>query len=129
MEVLHLHYIECPSRPIDPTYAAVDATNMCHIATAAPSGTNECPDVELAVDRDDNVSNLEKEDDDDKSWFADHGVDAIVVVVILGSIVFFFCYVNRTYTVDEAVHHLEKREEDLAGDIAVTRHMESQSTM
>ena len=127
MEVLHLHYIECPSRPIHPTYAAIDATNMCHIAAAAPSGTNDCPEVELPVD----TSNLEKDDDDDdKSWFADHGVDAIVVVVILGSIVFFFCYVNRTYSVDEAVHHMEKREEeDLAGDIAVTRHMESQSTM
>lgn len=50
MEVLHLHYLECPSRPIDPTYVAVNATNMCHIAAAAPEGRtgDQCPVVDLA---------------------------------------------------------------------------------
>ena len=37
IEVLHLHYLECPSRPEDPTYMNVAKTNKCHIAAAAPS--------------------------------------------------------------------------------------------
>jgi hypothetical protein len=45
MEVLHLHYLECESREIDPTYMAVNATEKCHTAATAPSGV-ECPVVD-----------------------------------------------------------------------------------
>jgi len=42
MEVLHLHYLECPSRTKDVTYQAIDATNKCHIAAPAPEGDVPC---------------------------------------------------------------------------------------
>jgi len=42
MEVLHLHYLACPSREVDPTYEAVEATNMCHIAAPSPDGEEGC---------------------------------------------------------------------------------------
>jgi len=43
MEVLHLHYIECPNRMKDPMYQLVDATNKCHIGAPAPlEGSNGC---------------------------------------------------------------------------------------
>jgi hypothetical protein len=49
MEVLHLHYIECPSRPVDPTYLAVNATDLCHKAAPAPTNRSDsCPIVTLA---------------------------------------------------------------------------------
>lgn len=41
IEVLHLHYLECPSRPEDPTYTNVAKTNKCHIAAIAPN-ENSC---------------------------------------------------------------------------------------
>lgn len=44
MEVLHLHYLECPLREVDPTYLAVNATAKCHKAATAPAGT-DCPVV------------------------------------------------------------------------------------
>jgi hypothetical protein len=46
MEVLHLHYIECPSREVDPTYLLVNATAKCHIAASVPTG-EDCPVVDL----------------------------------------------------------------------------------
>jgi len=49
MEVLHLHYLECPTRVIDPQYILVNATNMCHIAANAPDDTDTCPVVDLYV--------------------------------------------------------------------------------
>lgn len=42
IEVLHLHYLECPSRAKDATYMSIDATNKCHIAAEAPPGTSGC---------------------------------------------------------------------------------------
>lgn len=43
MEVLHLHYIECPSRMIDSVYKTIDATNKCHIGAPAPEeGSTRC---------------------------------------------------------------------------------------
>ena len=36
MEVLHLHYIDCPSRTIDSGYEKVYSTNKCHIGAPAP---------------------------------------------------------------------------------------------
>jgi hypothetical protein len=45
MEVLH-HYLECPTRPVDPTDLAVNGTDLCHHAAQAPSGT-DCPVVNL----------------------------------------------------------------------------------
>jgi hypothetical protein len=42
MGVLHVHYMECESREIDPTFIAVNATEKCHIAVNASSGA-ECP--------------------------------------------------------------------------------------
>jgi len=48
MEVLHLHYLECSTRPIDATFVAVNATNLCHIAADAPDDT-DCPKVELGM--------------------------------------------------------------------------------
>jgi len=52
MEVLHLHYLECPSRIVDGTYAAVDATGQCHGgSTDVPGEMNNedtCPVVDLA---------------------------------------------------------------------------------
>merc|ERR1712174_125018 len=44
MEVLHLHYLECPTRAVDPTYKEVDATNKCHNAAPAPEGDSSCED-------------------------------------------------------------------------------------
>jgi len=44
MEVLHLHYLECPNRLKDPTYEAVDAINICHIAVSSPDGVDNCED-------------------------------------------------------------------------------------
>jgi len=46
MEVLHLHYLECGSRELDPTYLAVNVTQKCHIAAAAPADA-DCPEVTL----------------------------------------------------------------------------------
>ena len=46
MEVLHLHYLECPERDIDPFYSIVNATNKCHIAAEAFDQV-DCPAVEL----------------------------------------------------------------------------------
>merc|ERR1712217_110312 len=37
-EVLHLHYLECPTRMKDPMYLKVEATNLCHIGAAVPFG-------------------------------------------------------------------------------------------
>jgi hypothetical protein len=53
MEVLHLHYLECETRTVDPTYLAVNATNKCHIAATAPEGT-DCPEVSLGKGNDKN---------------------------------------------------------------------------
>merc|ERR1712032_222370 len=51
IEVLHLHYLECPSRAVHDTYALVDATGLCHGgSTDVPMDmkTEEmCPAVEL----------------------------------------------------------------------------------
>ena len=45
MEVLHLHYIECPTRPVDKTFKAVSAS-ACHIAASAPADlATECKEV------------------------------------------------------------------------------------
>lgn len=52
MEVLHLHYLECPSRSVSVTYKAVNATNKCHIAATAPPGTTDCAVVDLNQDKD-----------------------------------------------------------------------------
>jgi len=46
MEVLHLHYLECPLREVNPSYRAVNTTAKCHIAASAPAGT-DCPVVSL----------------------------------------------------------------------------------
>ena len=51
MEVLHLHYLERPSRAYDATYLAVNATNLCHIAGTAPEATKDCPVVALGDKR------------------------------------------------------------------------------
>lgn len=40
MEVLHLHYIECPSRAKDSGYQLVDATNKCHTVAPVPVGSS-----------------------------------------------------------------------------------------
>eukprot|EP00957_Ditylum_brightwellii_P157736 12005967-Ditylum_brightwellii.AAC.1 len=42
IEVLHLHYLECPSREKDLTYLSVEALDKCHIAADAPGGSNDC---------------------------------------------------------------------------------------
>lgn len=42
IEVLHLHYLECPSRPVDETFEAVYETNLCHIAAPSPDGDDGC---------------------------------------------------------------------------------------
>lgn len=47
MEVLHLHYLECPSRSVHKLYKDINATDKCHIAASAPEGTTDCPVVEL----------------------------------------------------------------------------------
>ena len=46
MEVLHLHYLECADRIVDPFYEIVNATNKCHIAAEAFDEV-ECPLVQL----------------------------------------------------------------------------------
>jgi hypothetical protein len=56
MEVLHLHYLECASRDIDQTYSDVNATEKCHIAPTAPSGT-DCPVVTLPTENSSPTSN------------------------------------------------------------------------
>jgi len=47
MEVLHLHYIECPNRMKDAMYQLVDATNKCHIGAPAPlEGSTGCKSMQ-----------------------------------------------------------------------------------
>lgn len=46
MEVLHLHYLECPERVTDPFYSVVEATNKCHIAADAFDEV-DCPVVDF----------------------------------------------------------------------------------
>merc|ERR1712176_1063644 len=65
IEVLHLHYLECPDRPVDATYIKVNATGLCHNAGEAPENTN-CPKVEepttmpsVAPSQQENLSNLD----------------------------------------------------------------------
>lgn len=48
MEVLHLHYLECPDREPDAMYIKVNATKLCHLAVEAPEGS-DCPMVELGL--------------------------------------------------------------------------------
>jgi len=36
MEVLHLHYLECPSRAQDPLYIQIEATEKCHVGVTPP---------------------------------------------------------------------------------------------
>ena len=125
IEVLHLHYIECPSRPVDPIYAAVNATNLCHIAADAPAGTDECPVVSLAPINDKvsgslvGVNDVDENDGEDSDSIA---VDAAVVAVILGSVLLFFCYVLRCQRpVEEAGQDKDKKESS-ADELAETGH-------
>jgi len=66
MEVLHLHYLECPSRPVDPTYEAVNATNKCHIAAPSPDGPEGC-----AGNVTESTALVDTDDDDVMSDFFD----------------------------------------------------------
>lgn len=48
MEVLHLHYLECPGRMKDATYEAVEATGLCHPAQRN-NGNRDCPVVDVPL--------------------------------------------------------------------------------
>jgi len=52
MEVLHLHYLECPSRVVDSLYSTIDASGMCHAGTTdVPEdmkSEEKCPTVDLS---------------------------------------------------------------------------------
>ena len=41
VEVLHLHYLECPYRAKHSTYVEIEAMNKCHIAATASSGNKD----------------------------------------------------------------------------------------
>merc|ERR1711957_801561 len=38
IEVLHLHYLGCPSRAQDPLYIQIEATGKCHVGVTPPDG-------------------------------------------------------------------------------------------
>ena len=61
IEVLHLHYLECPSRQKDITYMKVDATNKCHKAAAAPNA-DDCNYNDNEDDSSDKTSSSSKRD-------------------------------------------------------------------
>lgn len=76
IEVLHLHYLECPSRVKDATYTAIDVTHKCHIAAEAPSGTSGC-------DTDETPNDMTKKDPlEDSGSSALRSFDALVGLVV-----------------------------------------------
>merc|ERR1712003_123206 len=53
MEVLHLHYLECPSRVVDSLYSEVDAISICHVGTTDVPGymksQDNCPTIDVTA--------------------------------------------------------------------------------
>ena len=76
MEVLHLHYLECPSREVHETYAAVDARGLCHGGSTDVPGDMKtaemCPVVEVEQAHADGHGH-EHDDKDGHDHGHDHG--------------------------------------------------------
>ena len=109
MNILHLHYIECPTRQVDPMYATVNSTGLCHdlvykkmeqlppldnsaiscpiVDLSEPPVAVEPPfDNDIAVDSDEEVDGEKKKCCDAVATttitFAENAVVAIVAMLV-----------------------------------------------